>query len=113
MGDGRAGYAKPAPYGAAYAQPSSTSPTNRSSTLNSTSPFSPTGQTVSSIGNDSLPAHPGPDDHHGAAELGNDGNAAAARWQNAGAAEMDSTGFGHQSTAPPQNVYEMPAQNYK
>lgn len=112
MGDGRAGYAKPSPYGAAYTQPTSTSPTNRSSTLNSSSPFSPTGQTVSSMGADSLPSHPGPDDHAGAAELG-DGNAAAGRWQNPGAAEMDSTGFGHQSSAAPQNVYEMPAQNYR
>lgn len=113
MGDGRAGYAKPAPYGAAYTQPSSTSPTNRSSTLNSSTPFSPGGQTVSSIGNDSLPSHPGPNDHQ-AAELGNDNNAAASRWQPSGnAAEMDAAGVGHQSGALPQNVYEMPAQNYR
>lgn len=113
MGDGRAGYAKPAPYGAAYTQPSSTSPTNRSSTLNSSTPFSPGGQTVSSMGNDSLPSHPGPNDHQ-AAELGNDGNAAATRWHPAGnAAEMDAAGVGHQSGALPQDVYEMPAQNYR
>ncbi|KAH8174984.1 hypothetical protein LIA77_06403 [Sarocladium implicatum] len=121
MGDGRAGYAKPAPYGAAYAQPTSTSPTNRSSTLNSTSPFSPStaGGTVSSMGADSLPAHPAPGDHQaggmgGAAELGNDTNTAGSRWHPSGnATEMDAQGVGHQSSALPQDVYEMPAQNYR
>lgn len=116
MGDGRAGYAKPAPYGAAYApQPSSTaSPTNRSSTMNSTSPFTPGGQTVSSMGADSLPAHPVPGDQPAAAELGNEGHAAGSRWHPAGGAtEMDAAGVGHQSSAMPQNVYEMPAQNYR
>jgi hypothetical protein len=108
MGDGRAGYAKPEPYGAAYAQPSSTSPTNRSSTLASTTPYSPANNTVSSMGADTLPSHASPTD---AAELGNEGN--TGRWHSGNATEMDAQGVGHQSGALPQNVYEMPAQNYR
>lgn len=109
MGDGRAGYAKPEPYGAAYTQPSSTSPTNRSSTLNSSNAFSPHTQTMSSMGGaDSLPSHPAPND---TTEMGY--GAGAGRWQQPGATEMDAAGVGHTSSATPQNVYEMPSGNYR
>jgi len=110
MGDGRAGYAKPSTYGSAYAPPSSTSPTNRSSTLHSQTPFTP-----SSAGADSLPSHPAPSDAN-AAEMGQVGGGGYGAYQPGaghGATEMDAAGVGHTSNAAPQNVYEMPSQNYR
>ncbi|KZZ92442.1 hypothetical protein AAL_06068 [Moelleriella libera RCEF 2490] len=85
MGDGRAGYAKPEPYGAGHAPTRSTTTNTKPSTL------SP---------EDQLPRHPTPEGgatsvspvspysntRPQTAELGNDG--AAAKWHNAGAAEM-------------------------
>ena len=118
MGDGRAGYAKPEPYGAAYTRASAynkspspgtaysrPTPTDRSSTLRS---------------GDHLPEHTTPTEMEGAgfedrhpspmtAELGNDG-AGAARWHNSNAAEVDGLQAVNQQQGP---VYEMPAQNYR
>lgn len=123
MGDGRAGYAKPEPYGAAYAQN-----TNRSSTLvsnNSTNPGA-------GAGGDNLPEHPMPAEMGDtaaarsaqlspqAAELGPGGG--GAKWHVTNAAEMDSqpaTSPVSPATAttrsppPADHVYEMPAQNYR
>jgi hypothetical protein len=99
MGDGRSGYAKPVPYGAAYANVPGT---------NSTSPGTaysqPTNRSSTLIG-DQLPPHPSPPH---SAELGHDGG--AARWAEPGAAEIDGRTVTHQHTGP---VYEMPSQNYR
>ncbi|KAI9147669.1 hypothetical protein HJFPF1_12699 [Paramyrothecium foliicola] len=107
MGDGRAGFAKPAPYGSAYAgagavspvtaysQPTDYShqPTDRSSTLVSHSP-------------DGLPEHPTP--QSAVAEMDQGGH--AGRWHDANAAEIDSRpAMSHQSGP----VYEMPSQSYR
>jgi len=117
MGDGRAGYAKPEPYGAAYTRMSANKsvspatgysrPTERSSTLRSADQL-PEHSTPSEM--DSAAASEG---RHGspAAELGAGGT--SARWQNPDAAEMDGT-----SAVPPVNqqngpVYEMPAHDYR
>ncbi|OAQ66150.1 hypothetical protein VFPPC_14292 [Pochonia chlamydosporia 170] len=124
MGDGRAGYAKPDPYGAAYA------PTR--STTNSTHPSR--GGTLSP--GDQLPRHPTPETTAASvsplsprpqtAELGNDGagakwhtseaaematdNPAAAKWHSDNAHEIDSQPvMGHQSGP----VYEMPTEHFK
>ncbi|KAL6852934.1 hypothetical protein ACO1O0_007482 [Amphichorda felina] len=118
MGDGRAGYAKPEPYGAAYTRASAynkspspgtaysrPSPTERSSTLRS---------------GDQLPQHSTPTEMEGAgfedrhpsphaAELGSDG-AGAARWHNSNAAEIDGHQAVNQQNGP---VYEMPAGDYR
>lgn len=131
MGDGRSGYAKPEPYGAAYMRPSAQHPPP-----NSVSPVSPptTGysyptnrtSTLAGSGNgaDHLPEHQTPAEYNAfgggrapstspgphAAELGNEGH--TARWQNPGATEVDTTPAGfHQSQQPPPNVYEMPGQD--
>lgn len=131
MGDGRSGYAKPEPYGAAYTRPSAQHPPP-----NSVSPVSPptTGysyptnrtSTLQGSGNgaDHLPEHQTPAEYSAfgggrapstspgphAAELGNEGH--TARWQNPGATEVDTTPAGfHQSQQPPPNVYEMPGQD--
>ncbi|KEY68020.1 hypothetical protein S7711_08379 [Stachybotrys chartarum IBT 7711] len=99
MGDGRAGYAKPVPYGAAYAGAGGT---------NSTSPGTaysqPTNRSSTLIG-DQLPPHPSPPH---SAELGHDGG--AARWADPNATEIDSRAVTHQHTGP---VYEMAGQNYR
>ncbi|KAL3951958.1 hypothetical protein ACCO45_013675 [Purpureocillium lilacinum] len=100
MGDGRAGYAKPQPYGAAYAQ---TSPNATMTSRNS-----------QHLG-DALPRHPTPGDSvspvsPNTAELGSDTNAAAARWNNPAASEIDSHQVTHPQSGP---VYEMPGQPYR
>ncbi|KAF4511982.1 hypothetical protein G6O67_001173 [Ophiocordyceps sinensis] len=91
MGDGRAGYANNlAPYGSAY--------------------------TPSQGGDNQLPHHPTPGDSSiispvtpDTAELGND-SAAAAAWNNPGAAEIDGQPVMSHQSAP---VYEMPTQRYR
>lgn len=125
MGDGRAGYAKPDPYGAAYTRQSAISPTSPHTSSHPTNRTSTLGSTLA--GGDQLPEHSTPsdvdhahsfgayDNRHPspqpqAAELGSEGT--GARWQTPGAAEMDSSPA-PRSTSPPQNVYEMPAQNYR
>lgn len=125
MGDGRAGYAKPDPYGAAYAPTRSTtnsSPPTRTGTL------SP---------GDQLPRHPTPDHNTAAsvsplsgrpqtAELGNDGagarwhaseaaematdNPSAAKWHSDNAHEIDSQPVMNHQSGP---VYEMPSEHFK
>ncbi|KID91780.1 hypothetical protein MGU_01750 [Metarhizium guizhouense ARSEF 977] len=124
-GDGRAGYAKPEPYGAAYA------PTR--STTNSSYP--PRSGTLSP--GDQLPRHPTPDTTTVAsvsplsarpqtAELGNDGagarwhtseaaemasdNPAAAKWHSDNAHEIDSHAVMSHQSGP---VYEMPTEHFK
>ncbi|KJZ76800.1 hypothetical protein HIM_03677 [Hirsutella minnesotensis 3608] len=104
MGDGRAGYAQPASYGAAYATPS------RSTTM--------TNQHRNSLvpGGDQLPRHPTPAGSsmispaaEGTAELGHD-NPATTVWHNHGAAEIDGQAVMSHQSGP---VYEMPTQSYR
>ncbi|KAH6896865.1 hypothetical protein B0T10DRAFT_454751 [Thelonectria olida] len=94
LGDGRSGYAKPKPFGAAYAPAVSPEGT-----------YSRTA-TVTSAGDERMDIPPN------AVELGNDGN--NAKWSHPEAAEID----GNQVTsphgsAPPDHVYEMPSQQYR
>lgn len=120
MGDGRAGYAKPDPYGSAYAS-SRTNTTTTGPTRNSTltagdqlprhptpdtgvasvSPMSPPRPTTAELANDSAAAKwHSPD----AAEMGTD-NASAAKWHTDNAAEIDGQpAMGHKSGP----VFEMP-----
>lgn len=121
MGDGRAGYAKPEPYGAAYAPTRNTTTTTRASTL------SP---------GDQLPRHPTPETNTASVspmtarpdtvELGNDGagakwhqtgaaematdNPAAAKWHSDNAQEIDSQPVSTRHSGP---VYEMPTESYR
>ncbi|TWU75895.1 hypothetical protein ED733_005887 [Metarhizium rileyi] len=125
MGDGRAGYAQPDPYGAAYAPTRSTTNSSRPTRSGTLSP------------NDQLPRHPTPDTAAAnsvsplsarleTAELGNDGagakwhateaaemstdNPAATKWHSDDAQEIDSQPvMGHQTGT----VYEMPTEHYK
>ncbi|KHO02092.1 uncharacterized protein MAM_01093 [Metarhizium album ARSEF 1941] len=125
MGDGRAGYAKPEPYGAAYAPARSATNSSYPSRNGNLSP------------GDQLPRHPTPDTTTAAsvsplsaraqnAELSNDGpgarwhtseaaematgNAAAGKWHSDSAHEIDSHPvMGHQSGP----VYEMPTEHFK
>ncbi|KND93268.1 hypothetical protein TOPH_02025 [Tolypocladium ophioglossoides CBS 100239] len=102
MGDGRAGYAKPAPFGSAYTQSPSNTMTQQSRN--------------NAVAGDQLPRHPTPGDSSIAsptapstAELGSDG-ATAAKWHNSNAAEIDSHAVSSRGGGP---VYEMPAQEYQ
>jgi len=102
IGDGRTGYAKPNPYGAAY--------------NNAGSPETAYSRTATASPGreDRLPLHPSAaemDSPANTAELGND-NVAADKWHNNNAAEIDS----HPVTRPAaqaEHVYEMPAQPYR
>ncbi|KAH7322748.1 hypothetical protein B0I35DRAFT_407191 [Stachybotrys elegans] len=104
MGDGRAGYAKPAPYGAAYASAGShpsTSPTTA---------YSYQTTRTGSMMADQLPQHPSPSPPPpGSAELGHDGGVSA-QWSDPNATEIDGRNVTHQHTGP---VYEMPSQHYR
>jgi hypothetical protein len=133
MGDGRAGYAKPEPYGSAYTRQSAMGPPSSVSPASPTTPYSrPTDRNStlmgSSQGGDYLPEHQHPADMSGgaayagraastspgphAAELGHEGH--GARWQSPGATEMDNTPAGyHQNGQVPPNVYEMPGQDHR
>lgn len=122
MGDGRAGYAKPDPYGAAYnrAPPHSKSPVSMSSGYGT-----PATQAGALAAGDHLPQHTSPSDMDrssphgvsaqgvspapaGVSELPHDGG--AARWQNPEAAEIDGQpAMSHQSGP----VYEMPTESYR
>lgn len=135
LGDGRAGYAKPDPYGGSYTRPSAQQapPTSVSPVSPPTTGYSyPTNRTSTLVGSgngaDQLPEHQTPADMNNftpygaayrghttspgpqAAELGNEGH--TARWQSPGATEVDTTPAGYnQSQQPPSNVYEMPSQD--
>lgn len=117
LGDGRAGYAKPEPFGSAYAVPhnklspspgtTNSYPTNRSSTLGAdTLPEHSTPAEADSARGPSPPSATSP---HAppSAELGPGGY--SARWQNPDAQEMDTSPANHH-TGP---VYEMAGQNYR
>ncbi|KAJ6781713.1 hypothetical protein PWT90_05718 [Aphanocladium album] len=123
MGDGRAGYAKPDPYGSSYGPSRSTTttvprnsggadvlpehPVPGSETLLAAGHMgSPTVSNVSPA-----PSKPGmtPPPQNFAHELGTDNNAAN-KWHNESAAEIDSQPvMGHQSGP----VYEMPTETYR
>ncbi|PKK50392.1 hypothetical protein CI102_9431 [Trichoderma harzianum] len=92
LGDGRAGYAKPEPYGSAYT---------------SSSPATTMANTVSPVSFDNRAANV-PPAHADAAELGND-NVNAAKWNNPEASEIDGNAVLSHQSGP---VYEMPTQNY-
>ncbi|GAO14937.1 uncharacterized protein UV8b_05105 [Ustilaginoidea virens] len=119
MGDGRAGYAKPDPYGAAY-------PPTRNATTNSR---------ISALSaGDPLPRHPTPDavtalsttGRPDTAELGSEGagakwhnseaaemasdNPAAAKWHSDNAHEIDSQPVMSHQSGP---VYEMAVESYR
>ncbi|KAH7146388.1 hypothetical protein EDB81DRAFT_883809 [Dactylonectria macrodidyma] len=104
IGDGRTGYAKPAPYGAAY-----------NNAVSPETAYSRTA-TASPGREDRLPLHPSAaemDSPANTAELGND-NVAAEKWHNNNAAEIDSHPVtSPRPAAPAEHVYEMPAQPYR
>lgn len=96
LGDGRAGYAKPKPFGAAYAPAVSPEHT-----------YSRTA-TATSAGDERMDVPP----PGTAVELGNDGS--AAKWHQVEAAEIDGNQVtSPRGTAPPEHVYEMPSQQYR
>ncbi|KAM4057876.1 hypothetical protein HRG_009490 [Hirsutella rhossiliensis] len=105
MGDGRAGYANNlTPYGAAYTPSRNTTLSQQQQHRNSTA------------GDNQLPRHPTPGNSSivspltpETAELGND-SAAAAAWNNPGAAEIDGQPVMSHHSGP---VYEMPTQSYR
>jgi hypothetical protein len=99
MGDGRAGYAKPEPYGAAYTTPS-TNTTNRSATLESGTVGS--GTMTSNGGADYLPEHT----HPGASEMDGTNDVGRVSPPRAGAVEMSGVPAEHRPEVP-SNVYEM------
>lgn len=121
MGDGRAGYAKPETYGAAYVPTRSTTTNTRSSTLSpgdqlprhptpetitaSVSPMSPGGNTAE-LGNDGAGAKWHQSE---AAEMATD-NPAAAKWHSDNAHEIDSQPVMTHQSGP---VYEMPTEPYR
>ncbi|KAI6780771.1 uncharacterized protein J7T54_001079 [Emericellopsis cladophorae] len=120
MGDGRAGYAKPETYGAAYTRASGI---NKSPGPLSPSPVSPDtaysrpADRTSTLqsGPDVLPEHPTAAEMDSASyaqpqELGTHNDAAASRWANPHATEIDSQPALNQSHGP---VYEMPSENYR
>lgn len=141
MGDGRTGYAKPEPYGAAYTRPSAQYPaaapvspvspptTGYSHPSNRADAFGGGGGGgVGGHGADYLPEHHTPADMNGvggyggralspspgpqAAELGHDGH--TAKWQAPGATEVDNTPAGyHHGNLAPSDVYEMPAHDHR
>jgi hypothetical protein len=92
LGDGRAGYAKPEPYGSAYTSPS---------------PTTTMAQTVSPASFER--ANLVTPHHADAAELPND-NPNAAKWHDPNAAEIDGHAVMSHQSGP---VYEMPTQNYR
>jgi hypothetical protein len=124
MGDGRAGYAKPDPYGAAYAPTRSTTNSSHPTRTGTLSP------------GDQLPRHPTPETTAASvsplsgrpqtAELGNDGagarwhandaaematdNPSAAKWHSDNAQEIDSHAVTSHQSGP---VYEMPEEHFK
>ncbi|PHH67859.1 hypothetical protein CDD83_6373 [Cordyceps sp. RAO-2017] len=96
MGDGRAGYANPAPYGAAYAAYTPSRSTTTTTQQNR----------HSAVSGDQLPRHPTPGDSSlvspmtDTAELGNEG----------GAAEIDGHAVMSHQSGP---VYEMPTSQHR
>ncbi|KAG9251167.1 uncharacterized protein F5Z01DRAFT_639568 [Emericellopsis atlantica] len=120
MGDGRAGYAKPEPYGAAYTRASginkSPGPLSPSPVSPDTAYSRPTDRTSTlQSGPDVLPEHPTAAEMDSASyaqpqELGAHNDAAASRWANPHATEIDSQPALNQSHGP---VYEMPSENYR
>ncbi|KAH7249305.1 hypothetical protein MRS44_007401 [Fusarium solani] len=115
LGDGRAGFAKPQPYGRAYmpASPETNySHTTGGDNMGGVSPE--TNYSRAAGGEQGSPNFAAAEMHSPAntAELASD--SAAARWHQNDAAEID----GNQVTSahgssPPANVYEMPAQPYR
>ncbi|KAF4471254.1 hypothetical protein FALBO_1840 [Fusarium albosuccineum] len=105
LGDGRAGFAKPLPYGRAYMPTSpetqAVSPeTQYSRTAVGTDHGSPNHATAKMYSPTNT------------AELASD--SAAAKWHQNDAAEIDGNQVSSaRGTAPPDNVYEMPAQPYR
>ncbi|PNY27355.1 Uncharacterized protein TCAP_02714 [Tolypocladium capitatum] len=102
MGDGRAGYAKPAPFGSAYTQSPGNTMTQQSRN--------------NAAAGDELPRHPAPGDSpvispatSNSAELGS-GGMTASKWHTSNAAEIDSQPVLSHHSGP---VYEMPAQEYR
>jgi len=120
MGDGRAGYAKPEPYGAAYTRASginkSPGPMSPSPVSPDTAYSRPTDRTSTMhSGPDVLPEHPLAAEMDSSSyaqpqELGTHNDAAASRWANPHATEIDSQPVLNQSHGP---VYEMPSENYR
>ncbi|KAI5456431.1 hypothetical protein BGZ63DRAFT_94365 [Mariannaea sp. PMI_226] len=99
LGDGRAGYAKPKPFGAAYAAGQTGSPDYA---------YSRTATTTSGGDERERMDLAAPN----AAELGNDGN--TGRWHESNAAEIDGNQVSSlRGNSPAQNVYEMPTQEYR
>lgn len=113
MGDGRAGYAKPEPYGAAYTRASGISRSPVSGMTGYSRPTEPSSTMTSGDRGDVLPEHSTPAEMESVsspqtAELGTGGT--AARWENSNAAEIDGQPALNTQSGP---VYEMPAQPYR
>lgn len=115
LGDGRAGFAKPQPYGRAYMPASPETNYSRTTGGDNMGGVSPeTNYSRVAGGEQGSPNFAAAEMHSPAntAELASD--SAAARWHQNDAAEID----GNQVTSahgssPPANVYEMPAQPYR
>jgi len=113
LGDGRAGFAKPQQFGRSYMAVSPE--TNYSRTAGSDQAFS----AVTPENNYAHPAGHSP--HNNAAEMYSPANtaelasdSAATKWHQNDAAEIDGNQVASaRGTAPPENVYEMPAQPYR
>ncbi|KAI1027400.1 hypothetical protein LB505_005988 [Fusarium chuoi] len=113
LGDGRAGFAKPQQFGRSYMPVSPE--TNYSRTAGSDQAYSATTP-------ENNYAHPvGGSPNHNAAEMYSPANtaelasdSAATKWHQNDAAEIDGNQVSSaRGTAPPENVYEMPAQPYR
>ncbi|EEU42482.1 uncharacterized protein NECHADRAFT_104347 [Fusarium vanettenii 77-13-4] len=115
LGDGRAGFAKPLPYGRAYQPASPETNYSRTTAGDNVGGVSPETNYSRVAGAEQGSPNFGAVEMHSpanTAELASD--SAAARWHQNDAAEID----GNQVTSahgssPPANVYEMPAQPYK
>ncbi|KAG5659357.1 hypothetical protein KAF25_000559 [Fusarium avenaceum] len=113
LGDGRAGFAKPQQFGRSYMPVSPE--TNYSRTAGSDQAFS----AVTPENNYSHPAGGSP--QHNAAEMYSPANtaelandSAATKWHQNDAAEIDGNQVSStRGSAPPEHVYEMPAQTYR
>ncbi|KAM5345713.1 hypothetical protein ACJ41O_011574 [Fusarium nematophilum] len=112
LGDGRAGFAKPQPFGRAY------QPGSPESNYANTSPVA--AMNVSPETNYSR-VSPGGSPNYAAAEMDSPANtaelasdSAAAKWHQNDAAEIDGNQVSSaRGSSPPDNVYEMPAQPYR
>ncbi|KAM0428635.1 hypothetical protein ACHAPT_006998 [Fusarium lateritium] len=115
LGDGRAGFAKPQPYGRAYMPASPETNYSRTTGGDGMGGVSPETNYARVAGGDQgSPNFAAAEMHSPAntAELASD--SAAARWHQNDAAEIDGNQVSSaRGSSPPEHVYEMPAQPYR